>query len=396
MELPTVYRPFVNRGAERGATEVIGRHPARTMRFADLWAGLRAAVAAELVLESFGPDGLRLYCYSRKCVYERRWDVFTLMARGLVLDPVAGRVVATPFPKFFNAGEGDQLIPDLPFETFEKLDGSLIILYFHNGTWRTSTKGGFDSSQAKWAADRLAGTDLSGLDRGATYLAEAIYPENRIVVRYDEAGLVLIGAYRGDGAEFTYDEITAVGERLGWRVARRFSFAGISELLSLAKTLPPTEEGFVLRFSDGTRLKIKGDEYTRIHRLVTGLTPLAMWEAMRAGDDLAAIRRQLPEEFWRDFDGIITALRRRIGELIAAVRGQAEAVAGLSDKEVGLRLASFPDEYRRFIFPYRKSGGDLLSGTARDLVFRAIRPDGNQLPGYVPSSAIDLVQDESV
>ncbi len=44
---------------------------------------------------------------------------------------------------------------------------------------------------------------------------------------------------------------------------------------------------------------------------------------------------------------------------------------------MGLRLGSFPGG-RRFIFPYRKSGGDLLSGRTRDLVFRSIRPDGNR------------------
>ena len=34
-----------------------------------------------------------------------------------------------------------------------------------------------------------------------TYLAEAIYPSNRIVVQYAENGLFLLAAYREDGAE---------------------------------------------------------------------------------------------------------------------------------------------------------------------------------------------------
>ena len=52
-------------------------------------------------------------------------------------------------------------------------------------------------------------------------------------------------------------------------------------------------------------------------------------------------------------------------------------MAGLSDKDVGLRLVSFPKDVQRFIFPYRRSRGDLLSGRTRDPVFRSIRPDGN-------------------
>jgi RNA ligase len=360
-----------------------------------LWDGLQKAKAEKLVSENVGQDGLRLYCYSDSTVCEKQWNDITMLARGVILDPEGKQVVATPFPKFFNVGERLDSIPDLPFETFEKLDGSLIILFHHKGEWRTATKGSLGSEQAKWAARWIADHDLSCLDTGTTYLAEAIYPENRIVVHYQHTGLVLLGAYQGDGTEMSYDELLTLGDRLGWKIARRHSFSAVSELLALAKTLPPTEEGFVLRFSNGMRLKVKGDEYCRIHRMVSRLTPLAMWEAMQAGDDLEAIRKQLPEEFWADFDNLIAILQRHIGELVAAVKDAADPIAELSDKDVGLRQDTFPAEVRRFIFSYRKSGGDLLSGRTRDLVFREIRPDGNRLDGYAPSTAMNRVMDEA-
>jgi RNA ligase len=369
-------------------------HPARKLSFDDLRSGLQTAKAEKLVTENVGQDGLRLYCYSEMTVYDRQWNDITMLARGIILDPEARRVVATPFPKFFNVGERLDSIPDLAFETFEKLDGSLIILFHHKGEWRTATKGSLGSEQAKWAARWITGHDLSCLDKETTYLAEAIYPENRIVVHYQHTGLVLLGAYQGDGTEASYDDLLCLGERLGWRVAKRHSFAAVSDLLALAKTLPPTEEGFVLRFSNGLRLKVKGDEYCRIHRMVSRLTPLAMWEALQAGDDLGTVRKQLPEEFWADFDNIIAILQRQIEDLVAAVKSEANKVAGLSDKDIGLRLDAFPAEVRRFIFPFRKSGGNLLDGRTRDLVFRTIRPDGNRLEGYVPSSAVNRVMDE--
>ena len=90
----------------------------------------------------------------------------TLAARGLILDHAARRIVATPFPKFFNAGERDGTIPDLPFETTEKLDGSLIIIFHHRGRWRTATTGAFDSDQAVWAQARLDALDGSGTALG--------------------------------------------------------------------------------------------------------------------------------------------------------------------------------------------------------------------------------------
>lgn len=371
-------------------------HPARAMAFDDLWDGLQKAVAEKRVKESVGADGLRLYCYSESTVYDRAWDEITMLARGVILDPAARRVVATPFPKFFNVGERLDSIPGLPFETFEKLDGSLTILFHHAGEWRTATKGSLGSDQAKWAAAWLAGRDLSALDAGTTYLAEAIYPGNRIVVHYPHAGLVLLAAYRADGTEVGYGELGDLADRLGWRIAIRHSYSAVSELLALVPTLPATEEGFVLRFSNGLRLKVKGDEYCRVHRMVSRLTPLAMWEAMQAGDDPEGLRRQLPEEFWADFDSIIAILKAQIEELLSAVGVAADAVAHLSDKDVGLRLGSFPAEVRRFIFPYRKAAGDLMGGRTRDLVFRSIRPDGNRLAGYAPSTAMNRVLEEAV
>jgi RNA ligase len=370
-------------------------HPARIMPFDELWHSLQTAKAEGLVKEHVGQDGLRLFCYSEACVYEKKWNDAAMMARGLILDPDEKRVVATPFPKFFNVGERVESIPDLPFETFEKLDGSLIIIFHHKGQWRCATKGSLSSDQARWAAKWLSKFDTSLLDVETTYLAEAIYPENRIVVHYSETGLVLLGAYRVDGSELSYEELTLLADALGWRTAKRHSYSAVSELLAVAGTLPASEEGFVIRFENGLRLKVKGDEYCRIHRMVSRLTPLAMWESMWAGDDLEAVRRQLPEEFWADFDSITATLNQKLADLAATVKREADAVADLTDKDVGLRLDTFPDEVRRFIFLYRKNGGDLLTGRARDLLFRSIRPDANVLEGYTPSTAMNRVMSEA-
>lgn len=367
-------------------------HPARTLPFDELWNGLRAAKTARLVSEEASADGLRIYNYTEACVYDSGWNPFTRLARGLVLDSEARRVVATPFPKFFNWGETDQALPDLPFEVFEKLDGSMIVLFQHGGVWRTATRGSFRSEQAAWASQRLRGVDLSALDPETTYLAEAVYPENRVVVRYDFAGLVLLGAYDGEGREVEYDALQPLAKRLGWPIARRRSFADFTELAACAASLPATEEGFVVRFSNGLRLKLKGEEYRRVHRAICRLTPLAVWETLAAGKPLEPVRRGLPEEFWEDLDRIALLLERRLEALLTAVQAAAEGVAELSDKEVGLRLESFPEAVRRFIFPYRKSGGDLLSSTARDALFRSIRPVGDRLEGYARSSSMGRAQ----
>jgi RNA ligase len=371
-------------------------HPARSRPFRELREALEEARSRRLVSALPGPDGLCIYCYTNICVFDQQWTETTISARGLVLDLDEQRVAATPFPKFFNLGERGQPIPELPFEATEKLDGSLIILFHHRGAWRTATKGAFASAQALWARQWLAGRDLSPLRPGTTYLAEAIYPENRIVVKYQAADLVLLAAYDEGGVEAPYRELCDLAERLGWRIAGRHHFASLRDLVAHASALPATAEGFVLRFEDGLRLKVKGDEYRRIHALISRVTPLAIWEAMAAGDDLVSIRRQLPEEFWGDFDRIVTLLEARVAALVEEVDAAAQAAAALSDKEVGLRLHTLPDRVRPFIFAQRKTPGGLLAGKPRQAVFRALRPTANQLAGYVPSYAINRVIDDAL
>lgn len=367
------------------------KHPARTIPFDDLYAGLEAARTAGMaVRKDCTLTGRALYLYSNGCVYDNGWNEFTLLARGLILHPESRRVVATPFPKFFNAGERNGDIPDLSFEVFEKVDGSLAIIHHFDGGWRVATKGSFDSDQARWAENYIRNSDTKYLEPSNTYLAEAVYPENRIVVHYPKAELVLLSAYCSDGSEMSYADLADIGAKLGWRVAKRHDFTSFVDLIEHARALPATEEGFVIRFENGLRLKLKGDEYKRIHSLISRCTPLAMWEALRAGDDMETIRRDLPEEFWSDFDAITAALSVRISDITNKVAAISAEVANLSDKEVGLRLRTLDPDVQPFIFPWRKAGGK-LEGRSREALFRHIRPTGNLLPNYTPSFAINRI-----
>lgn len=369
-------------------------HPARLMPYDVLMDGLSKARDARLIYERKGEDGLLLYVYAERCVYERAWDEFTILARGLVVDPVARRVVATPFPKFHNVGEYAQAIPDLSFDAWEKMDGSLIITFHHGGRWRSATKGSFSSAQALWAGGRMDRHGLSSLVPGATYLFEATYPENRIVVPYAEGAMVLLGAYEEHGREMEAVDLEGVARSLGWPLAARHSYDSIPALMADVKAFPRTREGVVLRFSNGLRLKVKGDAYLRVHAMIARVTPLALWEALAAGDDIEAIRRELPEEFWSDFDAILSALSQRMTALDAEVSEVGQNLAHLSDKEVGLCLPSLPPHVRPFVFPWRKGGGTLLEGRGRAALLRAIRPDGNVLAGYVPSYAVARAMDD--
>jgi len=100
-------------------------------------------------------ESLSLFCYTNRCVYERLWNDWTLIARGLILDRENQQVIATPFPKFFNYGEMGIALPGEFFDVYEKMDGSLGITYYYQEHWYIATKGAFDSKQATWGIQQL-------------------------------------------------------------------------------------------------------------------------------------------------------------------------------------------------------------------------------------------------
>ena len=87
-------------------------------------------IAAKYISEKKHPDAdLYIYNYTQKAQFERFWNETTMQCRGLILDGQR-KIVARPFKKFFNYGEHETLsIPDGPFKVYEKMDGSLGILY---------------------------------------------------------------------------------------------------------------------------------------------------------------------------------------------------------------------------------------------------------------------------
>ena len=154
-------------------------HPAHKIPFDQLVDNLERAIAARYVARRAGPGGLTMYRYTDRCLYDAAWDETTIAARGLILSHEEKRIVATPFPKFFNYGERAAPIPDLPFEATEKIDGSLIILFHHEGRWRAVTRGAFDGPQALWAQAFLDALDASALTPGtmrATSAADIAVP----------------------------------------------------------------------------------------------------------------------------------------------------------------------------------------------------------------------------
>ena len=241
---------------------------------------------------------LSIWNYSRTCQYENKWDDITKMCRGLILDK-EGNVIAKAFNKFFNYEEltlND--IPEESFEVFEKLDGSLGILFWYQGKWILASKGSFTSDQSIKGRDILNKKyNVEVLPKGYTTVVEIIYPENRIVCDYgvDEELVVLSMVSNANGKELDYDSMLSINEVSGFPTIKKYD--GITDYDTLKDKINGNREGYVIRFKNGFRIKIKGEEYVRLHRILTGFSNVDIWEYLKDGKNIDELLDRVPDEF---------------------------------------------------------------------------------------------------
>ena len=240
---------------------------------------------------------LSIYNYSRETQFNEKWDDITLMCRGLILDK-EGNVIARGFNKFFNLEEHtSEEIPNESFEVFEKMDGSLIIGFVYNGEFHTATRGSFTSEQsidARKIVDEMKVSDI--FKEGYSYLFEYIAPNNRIVVDYgDWRELVVLTIIDNKtNEEAKYPELISMACE-GFRVVNRY--LGVEDYTQLKSKIEGNKEGYVIRFKSGFRVKIKGEEYVRLHRLITNFSNVDIWELLKDEKPLNEFLDNVPDEF---------------------------------------------------------------------------------------------------
>lgn len=249
---------------------------------------------------------LIIWNYTPNTQYEGKWDDVTRLARGLVTD-TKGNVIAHPFKKFFNYSELKAWgkVPTGDFTINEKLDGSYIQVFDYQGEIVVSSKGSFTSIQVEMATGIL---DQEFADWGEVfdpqynYIFELIHPNNRIVLDYGmRTTLVLLGLIDKNGVEADPVDYGAV-----FNLPKTYGVT--KDFEKLQSTIQDNEEGYVLVFDSGERMKIKGEEYLRLHRIVTHTSSKDIWIALKENKDLQELVDRTPDEW-------TTWVYRTIGEL---------------------------------------------------------------------------------
>lgn len=217
---------------------------------------------------------LLLFDYTTAAHIANRWNFFECVSRGLIINRTTGEIVARPFSKFFYWLDGGRRSNGHIVTVTEKLDGSLSILFRHQGEYHLTTKGTFFSHQGKWATRFLRENyDLTGLPDELTLMFEIIYPENRIVVDYGEReALILLAARnRFTGAYLPFfPDLIELAHRFGFSLPRVYHFNRVIDVIAQTGKDHGEFEGWVVEFSDGQRFKFKTDHYVEQHLLRQG------------------------------------------------------------------------------------------------------------------------------
>lgn len=222
--------------------------------------------------------------------------------------------VCRAFDKFGNYGEG--YVPTIEWESarvLEKIDGSLMKLWFDKGMWHLSTNGTIDAFAAPLGDFDITFGDYfveclncsfneftMMLDKDYCYMFEMIGPKNRVVIGYSEAKLYGLGKRNMKTMEEEeYDE--PWGKWCNVWLPQRFALYNLDEVLKVATALTKDEEGFVVCDEYFNRMKVKSPEYLVAAHLANNgmITRKRMLEIFleEKQDDFLAYCPQYEEEF---------------------------------------------------------------------------------------------------
>lgn len=306
------------------------------------------------------------YVYAANDTFD---NVFARECRGLKFAP-DGRLLARPYHKFHNAGEKEEtLLHNIDFSQphvmLDKLDGSMVHTVVLGGRVSLMTRKGFSEVAIKaqrWMdAQPEVGnqvTSVYGLLFGGTYPAshfthcfEYVAPHNQIVVFYPEETIILTGIRHTEtGAYISYEDMVAEAQRCGVPVVQPYPLVSFD--IDAVKS-DPINEGLVVRFRDGSMVKVKADIYCTKHGAVDSVSHCHGVLELAFANVLDDVLPNLAGEFKQrviDYrDAFFRSLDIAKAKLITAV----EEHDDLDQKEFALVIKDHP--WRGLMFGYRKT-----------------------------------------
>ena len=202
-------------------------------------------------------------------------------ARGLILDSQDNfRVVRYAFKKFFNIDEG--FAAHIDWDTAvatEKIDGSIMSVWYGHGEWRLSTNGTIDAFKAELAGagpyktfgelfeSVLPLSNFASCKHNFCFTFELVSPYNKVVIDYPETKVYILSIRNLN----TFKEVDDLDMRdfSNYMVVERpqvYNLNNEADYRKLVEQMPEGHEGIVVRDAAGNRVKIKTLLYFEMHK----------------------------------------------------------------------------------------------------------------------------------
>jgi hypothetical protein len=273
--------------------------------------------------------------------------------RGIILDAEDNwRPVSIPYFKFFNYGEPNAAPIDWQSaRVFEKLDGSLMTLYYYAGQWQVASSGmpdasgptGFGMTFAElfWKTWQECGLELPQ-DVEFCYMFEMMTPFNRIVVPHKSSRIVAHGARR---LSEPYPEIDIQG--MPWPAVQSFPLNTLENVLASCAAINPLEsEGYVVCDAHFNRVKVKSPQYVALAHMKDAMSPRGMLELIRANESDEVLT------YFPEFRPLYEAVRERFEALVAKLEAEYAAIQDISEQKA-FAMAAVKSRFSSPLFAVR-------------------------------------------
>jgi RNA ligase len=158
-------------------------------------------------------------------------------------------------------------------------------------------------------------------------------------------------------------------------------YDGVNDFAKLKAIIPNDAEGFVIRFKSGMRMKIKGEEYVRLHRILTNISTTSIWDVLRSGGNFAELLDRVPDEFYKWINETVDRLNGKFSE----IENQSKFIFGsiksqnLSRKEFAALVLSEPNKpYATIVFKILDGKGykqDIWKMIEKELSVKVFKSD---------------------
>ncbi len=290
-------------------------------------------------------ENLACFKYSQ---YESPMDeIVVQQCRGIILDEANDwAVVSYPYNKFFNYGETNAAAIDWGSASVQdKLDGSLMTLYFYGEQWRVQSSGTPDASgevsgykmtfaELFWDTWKQLSYILPHGYEDYCFMFELETPYNRIVVQHSEHSLLLHGVR--NIKTFVEESPQTWADKIGWKSVNSYPFGTIEALVAHAEQLDPLQqEGFIVCDADFNRIKLKSSEYVKLSHMKDGSSYRKLLSVVvnnESAEFLAYFQelQSLFDEISEKYSKLVTLLEREYDKY-KAIEGQKDFAMTVKD-----------------------------------------------------------------